>query len=77
MKKETVSMILGYLLFIALVVSFAYMLIENTRLVFENTHIEAELAKTRNELVDSQNQAWGYKWQLHQINETNGFGGDE
>lgn len=77
MKKETVSMILGYLLFVALVLSFAYMLIENTRLTVVNHRLESEVDDVRNELVDSQNQAWGYKWQLHQINRDNGWSGDE
>lgn len=66
MKKETVSLVLGYLLFVILILSFSYMLIENTRLTVVNHKLESEL-------VDSQNQAWGYKWQLHQINRDSGW----
>lgn len=68
MKKSTVSALLTYILFLVLVFGFAFMLRENTRLAFENTHLVSELEKTHNELVDSQNEAYGYKWQLHQIN---------
>ena len=70
MNKETVSVLLTYLLFVALVIGFAYMLIENTRLTAVNHRLESEL-------VDSQNLANGYEWQLEQINSSNGWGGDE
>lgn len=50
---------------------------ENTKLTVINQRLEHELVEMRNELVDSQNQAWGYKWQLHQINRENGWSGDE
>ena len=70
MSKETVATILAYLLFVAFVISFAYMLIENTRLTVVNHKLESEL-------VDSQNQAHGYKWQLEQINRDNGWSEDE
>lgn len=70
MSKETVSTLLTYLLFLVLVVGFAYMLIENTRLTVVNHELESEL-------VDSQNQVHGYKWQLEQINRDNGWSGDK
>ena len=70
MSKETVSVLLTYLLFFVLVLGFAYMLIENTRLTVVNHRLESEL-------VDSQNLANGYEWQLKQLNELNGWGGDE
>lgn len=69
MTKETVSTLLGYLLFLALVLGFSYMLIENTRLTVVNHRIEAELHDTQTKLVDSQNLANGYEWQLEQIND--------
>ena len=62
MSKETVSTLLTYLLFVVLVIGFSYMLIENTRLTVTNHRLESEL-------VDSQNLANGYKWQLEQLNE--------
>lgn len=77
MSKETVSTLLTYILFVVLVLGFAYMLIENTRLIVVNHRLNAELHDTQTELVDSQNLANGYKWQLEQINESNGWGGDE
>lgn len=52
MTKETVSTLLTYLLFVVLVLGFAYMLIENTRLTMVNHRLESEL-------VDSQNLANG------------------
>ena len=70
MSKETVSTLLIYILFVVLVIGFAYMLIENTRLTVVNHRLESEL-------VDSQNLANGYEWQLEQINSSNGWGGDE
>jgi hypothetical protein len=70
MSKETVSTLLTNLLFVVLVIGFAYMLIENTRLTMVNHRLESEL-------VDSQNLANGYEWQLKQINRSNGWGGDE
>ena len=70
MTKETVSTILTYILFVVLVLGFAYMLIENTRLTMVNHRLESEL-------VDSQNLANGYEWQLEQINSSNGWGEDE
>ena len=70
MSKETVSTLLIYILFVALVIGFAYMLIENTRLTAVNHRLESEL-------VDSQNLANGYEWQLEQINSSKGWGGDE
>lgn len=70
MSKETVSTLLTYILFVVLVLGFAYMLIENTRLTVVNHRLESEL-------VDSQNLANGYEWQLEQINSSNGWGGDE
>lgn len=48
MSKETVSTLLTYILFVVLVIGFAYMLIENTRLTVVNHRLESEL-------VDSQN----------------------
>ncbi len=77
MKKDTVTTILVYLLFLTLVVSFAYMLKENTRLTVVNHRLESDMEDVRNELVDSQNEAWGYKWQLYQINRDSGWSGDE
>ncbi len=70
MKKETVATLLTYILFVVLVLGFAYMLRENTRLTVTNHRLESEL-------VDSQNLAHGYEWQLKQLNELNGWGGDE
>lgn len=70
MSKETVSTLLTYILFVVLVIGFAYMLIENTRLTVVNHRLESEL-------VDSQNLVNGYKWQLEQINESNGWSEDE
>ena len=70
MSKETVSTLLIYILFVVLVIGFAYMLIENTRLTVVNHRLESEL-------VDSQNLANGYEWQLEQINSSNGWSGDE
>lgn len=52
MSKETVSTLLTYILFVVLVIGFAYMLIENTRLTMVNHRLESEL-------VDSQNLANG------------------
>lgn len=77
MSKETVSTLLTYLLFVVLVLGFAYMLIENTRLTVVNHRLNAELHDTQTKLVDSQNLANGYEWQLEQLNESNGWGGDE
>lgn len=70
MTKQTASTLLTYILFVVLVIGFAYMLIENTRLTVTNHRLESEL-------VDSQNLANGYEWQLEQINSSNGWGGDE
>lgn len=70
MTKETVSTLLTYLLFVVLVLGFAYMLIENTRLTVVNHRLESEL-------VDSQNLANGYEWQLEQINSSSEWSGDE
>ena len=70
MSRETVSVLLTYILFVVLVIGFAYMLIENTRLTAVNHRLESEL-------VDSQNLANGYEWQLEQINSSNGWSGDE
>ena len=70
MSKETVSTLLTYLLFVVLVLGFSYMLIENTRLTVVNHRLESEL-------VDSQNLANGYEWQLEQINNSNEWSGDE
>ena len=70
MSKETVSTLLTYILFLVLVIGFAYMLIENTRLTVVNHRLESKL-------VDSQNLANGYEWQLEQINESNEWSGDE
>lgn len=70
MSKETVATILAYLLFVAFVISFAYMLIENTRLTVVNHRLESEL-------VESQNLANGYEWQLEQINRSEGWGEDK
>lgn len=77
MTKEAVSTLLTYLLSVVLVLGFSYMLIENTRLTVVNHRINAELHDTQSELVDSQNLANGYEWQLKQINRSNGWGGDE
>lgn len=77
MSKETVSTLLTYILFLVLVIGFAFMLIENTKLTVLNHRLESDMENVRSELVDSQNEAWGYKWQLHQINESNGWGQDK
>lgn len=70
MSKETVSTILTYILFVVLALGFSYMLIENTRLTIVNHRLESEL-------VDSQNLANGYEWQLEQINNSNEWSEDE
>ena len=70
MTKETVSTLLTYILFVVLVLGFSYMMIENTRLTMVNHRLESEL-------VDSQNLAHGYEWQLEQINSSNEWGEDE
>ena len=77
MKKETVATLLTYILFLVLIIGFSFMLRENTRLTVVNHRLESDTEDIRNELVDSQNQAWGYKWQLHQINRENGWSEDE
>ena len=77
MKKETVATLLTYILFVVLVLGFAYMLRENTRLTVTNHRLNAELHDTQTELVDSQNLAHGYEWQLEQINRDEGWSGDE
>ena len=77
MTKETVSTLLTYILFVVLVLGFSYMLIENTRLTMVNHRLNAELQDTQTKLVDSQNLANGYEWQLEQINRDNGWSGDE
>lgn len=77
MTKETVSNILNLVLIVVLVIGFAYMLIENTRLSVVNHRLNSELHDTQTELVDSQNLANGYEWQLEQINRSNGWGEDE
>lgn len=48
MSKETVSTLLTYILFVVLVLGFAYMLIENTRLTVVNHRLESELVDSRN-----------------------------
>lgn len=70
MSKETVSTILTYILFVVLALGFSYMLIENTRLTMVNHRLESEL-------VDSQNLANGYEWQLEQINSSDEWSEDE
>ena len=70
MSRETRQTLVIYLVFLVLIGGFAYMLVENTRLTVVNHRLESEL-------VDSQNLANGYEWQLEQINESNGWGGDE
>lgn len=77
MSKENVSTLLTYILFLVLVLGFSYMLVENTRLTVVNHRLESKLHDTQTELVDSQNLANGYEWQLEQINESNRWGGDE
>lgn len=47
MSKETVSTLLTYLAFLVLVIGFAFLLIENTRLKVVNQHLEYELSETR------------------------------
>lgn len=77
MTKETVSTLLTYILFVVLVLGFSYMLIENTRLTMVNHRLNAELQDTQTKLVDSQNLANGYEWQLKQINSSNEWSEDE
>lgn len=77
MTKETVSTLLTYILFVVLVIGFAYMLVENTRLTVVNHRLDADLHETQSELVDSQNLANGYEWQLKQINRSEGWSEDE
>lgn len=50
MSKETVSTLLTYLAFVVLVIGFAFMLRENTRLKVVNQHLEYELVETQNKL---------------------------
>ena len=47
MSKETVSTLLTYCLFVVLIIGFAFMLIENTRLKVFNQHMKYELSETR------------------------------
>ena len=70
MSRETRQTLVIYLVFLVLIGGFAYMLIENTRLTAVNHQLESEL-------VDSQNLANGYEWQLEQINSSNGWSWDE
>ena len=70
MSKETVSTLLTYVLFVVLVIGFAYMLVENTRLTVVNHRLESEL-------IDSQDLSNGYEWQLKQINKSEGWSEDE
>ena len=77
MSRETRQTLVIYLVFLVLIGGFAYMLIENTRLTVVNHRLNAELHDTQTELVDSQNLANGYEWQLEQINSSNGWSGDE
>ena len=70
MSRETGQTLVIHLVFLVLIGGFAYMLVENTRLTVFNQRLESEL-------VDSQNLANGYEWQLEQINSSNGWSGDE
>lgn len=77
MSKETVSNLLTYILFLVLVIGFAFMLRENTRLTVMNHHLNAELHDTKTQLVDSQNLANGYKFELDLLKKDNGWSEDE
>ncbi|MBT2732101.1 hypothetical protein [Carnobacterium sp. ISL-102] len=87
MKKKVINSlfsILPAMLVIIMLGSIIYLLIENTRQTFVINSSEYALEKkvielddVRNELVESQNLAHGYKWQLDLINKDEGWGGDE
>lgn len=47
MSKETVSTLLTCIFFVVLVIGFAFMLRENTRLKVFNQHLEHEVSQTR------------------------------
>lgn len=70
MSIETRQTLVIYLVFLVLIGGFGYMLIENTHLTVVNHRLESEL-------VDSQNLANGYEWQLKQINNSNEWSEDE
>lgn len=76
---------------IGMIIGLIYLLIDNTRLEFVNSVIEysieqkekdidatkKELRDVKGDLVEWQNTANGYKWQLYLINKDNGWSEDE
>lgn len=76
---------------IGMIIGLIYLLIDNTRLEFVNSVIEyrieqkekdidatkKELRDVKGDLVEWQNSANGYKWQLDLINQDNGWSEDE
>lgn len=76
---------------IGMIIGLIYLLIDNTRLEFVNSVIEyrieqkekdidatkKELRDVKGDLVEWQNTANGYKWQLDLINKDNGWSEDE
>lgn len=79
------------LIVIGMIIGLIYLLIDNTRLEFVNSVIEyrieqkekdidatkKELRDVKGDLVEWQNTANGYKWQLDLINKDNGWSEDE
>jgi len=79
MKTKVINILFSLipaLLVIVMLGSIVYLLVENARLEFVLHSTEYRLEKKvteiddiSNELVESQNLANGYKWQLEQIND--------
>lgn len=81
---DILSYLLPSLLVIVMLGSIVYLVVENARLNFvvHSTEYrlekkETELDDVSNELVETQNLANGYKWQLDLINKDNGWSEDE
>lgn len=81
---DILSYLLPSLLVIVMLGSIVYLVIENARLDFVVHSTEYRLEKKitelddfSNELVETQNLANGYKWQLDLINKDNGWSEDE
>lgn len=87
MKTKVIDILFGLipaLLVIVMLGSIVYLVIENARLDFVVHSTEYRLEKkitalddVSNELVETQNLANGYKWQLDLINKDNGWSEDE
>ena len=87
MKTKVINIlfsVLPALLVTVMLGSIIYLLVENARLDFVLHSTEYRLEKkvtelddVSNELVETQNLANGYKWQLDLINKDNGWSEDE